>query len=106
MSQAPGLDRARVDELVRGNAELEKQASLVQQREQAEQDRFEMESRLQSILDHAPSVIYLKGLDGKYLLVNQQFLTIFNRTLDQVIGKDDFALFSKESAEAFQKNDQ
>ncbi len=78
----------------------------IQQREQAEQDRFEMENRLQSILDHAPSVIYLKDLEGRYLLVNQQFLIIFNRTLDQVIGNDDFALFSKESAEAFQKNDQ
>ncbi len=78
----------------------------IQQREQAEQDRFEMESRLQSILDHAPSVIYLKDLEGRYLLVNKQFLSIFNRTLDQVIGKDDFALFSQESAQAFQKNDQ
>ena len=34
MAQAPDLDRARVEEMVRGNAELSKQAQLVQQHEQ------------------------------------------------------------------------
>lgn len=77
----------------------------IQQRERAENDRFEMENRLESILDHAPSVIYLKDLEGRYLLVNQQFLTNFNLSMECVIGRDDYALFSEMSAKAFREND-
>lgn len=51
-------------------------------------------------------MIYLKDLKGRYLLVNQQFLRIFNLMPEQVIGLDDFAIFSAESARAFQSNDQ
>jgi PAS domain S-box-containing protein len=76
------------------------------QREQAELDKGEIENRLQSILDYAPSVIYLKDLQGRYVLVNQQFLKIFNLEMEQVVGLDDFAIFSPEAAKVFQKNDQ
>ena len=31
------------------------------------------EQRLQSILDHSSTVIYLKNLDGRYILANRRF---------------------------------
>lgn len=60
---------------------------------------------LQSLLDHSPAVIAIKDTEGKYLLINHLFETLFNITQAQVIGKTDFDLFPKPTAEAFRCND-
>ncbi|OPX55462.1 PAS domain S-box-containing protein [Oceanospirillum multiglobuliferum] len=90
----------------------EEQAETIQllkeqmsERAKAESARIETEHRLQAILDHAPSVIYMKDLEGRYLLVNREFCRIFNLPLNEVIGKNDFDIFSEESARLFQAND-
>ena len=36
------------------------------------------QERLQSILDNATSLMYIKDLDGKYLLTNKQFKEALN----------------------------
>ncbi|MEO0933342.1 MAG: hypothetical protein AAFY21_06150 [Cyanobacteria bacterium J06641_2] len=38
-------------------------------------------------------------MEGRYLLVNKQYLTLFNLVESQVIGKTDYDLFSEELAE-------
>jgi PAS domain S-box-containing protein len=77
----------------------------ITERERAQRALRDSESRMQAILDNSPAVIYLKDLQGRYLLVNRQFETLFHVDRQQIRSKTDFDLFPKEAAEAFRAND-
>jgi two-component system sensor kinase FixL len=64
------------------------------------------EERLVSILKNSPTVIYLKDIQGRYMLINNQYETLFNLTNDEIKGKTDLEVFPKEIAETFMANDQ
>lgn len=53
----------------------------------AEEEKNEVQFRIQAILDNTPLIIYIKDLNGRYTLVNRQFKEVFKLTDDQVIGK-------------------
>ncbi len=74
-------------------------------RKRPEEALRESENQLQAILDNTTAVIYLKDLQGRYLLINQQYETLFDITREQIIGKTDYDLFPEEAAGAFQAND-
>ena len=63
------------------------------------------EMRLWSILDNTTAVIYLKDLEGKYLLVNKRWGELFDISPEEMVGKTDLDVFPKDMADAFQKND-
>jgi PAS domain S-box-containing protein len=65
----------------------------------------ENETRLQAVLDNAPSVIYLKNLDGKFILVNQAFAALLDVPKEQIIGRTGHELYSRDEADSFQAND-
>ncbi|MEX0712787.1 MAG: PAS domain S-box protein, partial [Pirellulales bacterium] len=75
-------------------------------RRQAEEALRDSQQRLQSILDNATSVIYVKSLDGRYLLVNRSFETLFHVRRGEVLGKTDYDVFAPRLADAFRANDQ
>ncbi len=60
---------------------------------------------LQAIMDHSPAIIYVKGIDGCYTFVSQEFQQVFQLTPEQVIGKTDFDIFPENSAKQFKEND-
>ena len=65
--------------------------------------KYEMElvqnqKRLQSVLDNATSFIYIKDLDGSYLVTNKQFKETFKVNDDKVIGKTAFNFLNPEQA--------
>ncbi|MEZ6057440.1 MAG: SpoIIE family protein phosphatase [Planctomycetaceae bacterium] len=60
----------------------------------------------QAILNNSPACIYIKGVDGRYEFINRQFEGLFHLSLAEIVGKDDFDVFSRDMAEAFRKNDQ
>lgn len=64
-----------------------------------------VERRLQAILDNTSTVVYVKDLEGRYLLINREFETLFGVTLSEVIGKNDYDLFPGEFADAFRAVD-
>lgn len=69
-------------------------------------ERKETEQRLQEIINRSPSIIFVKDVEGRYIKVNSQFEKLFGFTANDVIGKTDNELFSKEQAEEFRVNDQ
>jgi PAS domain S-box-containing protein len=75
------------------------------ERRRAEEALQANEARLQSILDNASAVIYLKDLEGRYLLINRQFEHLFHVTREEVAGKTDYDYFPREMADAFRAND-
>ncbi|MDY6900246.1 MAG: ATP-binding protein, partial [Cyanobacteriota bacterium] len=65
----------------------------------------ENEQQLRAILDNTASIIFVKDIEGRYLLVNKQYLTLFNLVESQVIGKTDYDLFYEELADKLRGND-
>lgn len=63
------------------------------------------EAQLQSILDNTTLVIYLKDLEGKYILVNKRFEDLFHLSQQEIIGKTDNEIFPKTMADKFRAND-
>ncbi len=59
------------------------------------------QERLQAVLDNATSFIYIKDLEGKYLVTNKQFKEAFNVTDDSVIGKTAFEFTTPAQAKRF-----
>jgi len=60
----------------------------------------------QAILDNIPYLAWLKDDVGRYMLVNQAFASQYNCLPDEIIGKTDFDLCSREKALEFQRNDE
>ncbi len=71
----------------------------------AEDALRESRRRLQAILDNAPSVIYVKDLEGRFQLVNRSFESVAGLPGEEVIGKTDHDVFPPEQADDFRRND-
>ncbi len=64
------------------------------------------QQQLQSILDNATSIIYMKNLSGHYLLANKLLESLLGVSSDEIKGKTDYDLFPKDVADACVGNDQ
>ncbi len=64
------------------------------------------EARLQAIMDHSPAIIFLKDLEGRYLLCNQAFADFCCRPATEIIGRVDEDLFTAADAAAVRHNDE
>lgn len=78
----------------------------LKQREEAEAAEKTSLALLHSVADNTPAIIYIKDIHGRYLLVNQQFLKVFNIIEAQVIGKTDAEIFDNRVVEGLNINEQ
>jgi PAS domain S-box-containing protein len=58
-----------------------------------------------NILKYTPDVVYVKDKEGKYILVNSRFEELFGVNNEEVRGRTDYEIVSKEIADQFRKND-
>jgi PAS domain S-box-containing protein len=77
----------------------------ITQRKQTEEALRESEKRLQRILDNSTALIYVKDLQGKYLLINSWYGILFNLNREEIKGKTDYDIFPKGIADVFREND-
>ena len=63
------------------------------------------ERKLHSILDNTSAVVYIKDINGRYLLVNRCFERLFGVTQFQVVGMTDHEIFPESLADVFREND-
>ncbi|MGC9527291.1 MAG: response regulator [Limnospira sp.] len=98
IAQAKERERA-AESLAELNRELEARVS-----ERTAQLR-DSEEKLQAILNFAPSIIYVKDLRGRHILVNRAFLKLFNCAPEDIIGKTNGEFYPPETADGFEKND-
>ena len=75
------------------------------ERRAAEEELREREARLQAFTAHSPSVMFLKGVDGRYRFVNQRFLERHSLRREQVLGRSDAELFPERQARALARED-
>lgn len=96
-------------DLRRAQTRIEKQNVLLDQenaeRIKAEHALQECDQRLQSIVDNAAAVIYVKDAHCRYTMINRKFELLFHVKRDFFIGKTDYDIFPKEAADAYRKND-
>jgi PAS domain S-box-containing protein len=62
-------------------------------------------SLLRSILTNTTAVIYVKDLEGRYLLINRRFEALFKVRLKWILGRSDYDLFPPDLADTFRAND-
>ncbi|MBF0567272.1 MAG: response regulator [Nitrospirae bacterium] len=63
------------------------------QRKRVDDAVHESWMRLQSIMDNAQAVIYLKDTEGRYLMVNRRFEELFHKTKEEITNKTDYEIF-------------
>ncbi|MBI5563181.1 MAG: PAS domain S-box protein [Deltaproteobacteria bacterium] len=63
------------------------------------------EERLRAIIDNSTAVIYLKGLDGRFLLVNRRFEELSGLAPGGALGKTDYDIFPDDDASMLRAND-
>ncbi len=95
--QEPGKD-----EIGSVNEQLKAASALLSSRTRALR---ESEARLQSILDNTSSVVFMKDLRGRFIMVNPQFEESFGIKRRALLGRDGHAVFPAEFADVFQAND-
>jgi PAS domain S-box-containing protein len=63
-------------------------------------------SEISSILKYTPAVVYMKDIQGRYLLVNSRYEELFDVRSEAVRGKTDTDFLPPEVAEQFRVNDE
>ncbi|NCT93319.1 MAG: PAS domain S-box protein [Chitinophagaceae bacterium] len=72
---------------------------------ESELKRRENQYRLEAILENTTSPIFIKNLDGRYLMVNRRFKELLGVTDEMVINKTDYEFSEKEAADQFKRTD-
>ena len=60
---------------------------------------------LQAVIDATPDAIFVKDLDGRYVLVNEAMARFLHKTPDAVVGRNDYELYPAETARRFIEDD-
>lgn len=61
---------------------------------------------LHAVVEETPDAIFVKDAAGRYLMFNEGAARLTNRPAEEVLGKDDTALFDAESARVVMERDQ
>jgi PAS domain S-box-containing protein len=77
----------------------------ITERKQAEEAVRSSQQLLQAIIDNATAVIYVKDLEGRYLLLNRRYEELFHVDRTQLAGKTDYDVFPVPVADAFRAFD-
>jgi PAS domain S-box-containing protein len=89
-------------DLNRVNLELQQE---ILERQNTQKALRKSEALLQAILDNSTAMIYIKDVDGKYLLTNRHFDNLFHMAKEQITGKTDGDIFPEDSWATFREND-
>ena len=76
-----------------------------QQLRAAEDEIKQQAGLIAALLDSIPDIIFLKDINGVYKGCNSEFAKHVGRSKDQVVGKTDYDLYTREEADAFREND-
>jgi PAS domain S-box-containing protein len=66
---------------------------------------LENKKLLQSIIDNTSNPIFIKEINGEYLLINKQYESLFHLSNQEIIGKTDHDFLPKEIADAYRNSD-
>jgi two-component system cell cycle sensor histidine kinase/response regulator CckA len=74
-------------------------------RKRAEQALLESHNLLNTVIEGTGDAVFVKDLQGRYRLINSAGARLLGRSVEDVVGKDDSALFSPETARQVMAHD-
>ena len=75
------------------------------ERRRAEEAARESHALVQSVIEGASDAVFVKDLEGRYLMINSAGAAAFGGIVDDVVGKNDGQLLPPETAAALQADD-
>ena len=78
----------------------------ITERKNAQEALRDSQAKIEAIIDNTPAVVYVKDLEGRYMLINRTYEMLFGVERRAVKGKTDFDIFDRDAAGAFRANDQ
>ncbi|PHS15420.1 MAG: hypothetical protein COA78_05005 [Blastopirellula sp.] len=96
------LVQQRTAELQATNQKLQTE---IADHKQADEELTAKNNLLTSVLESTTDAIFLKDIEGRYLVVNQATSRVFGVSSDEAIGKDDTQLFPADEAREIQDID-
>ena len=75
-------------------------------RKQDENAIVEMNTRLQTLIQAIPDIVYFKDTQGRNLIVNRSFERLANKEIEEIIGKTDEEIFPEELAKYCRESDE
>lgn len=78
----------------------------ITERKQVELERAKEAGLIISLLDSIPELVFYKDLNGVYLGCNLPFTIFVGKTKDEIVGKTDYDIFNKDTADFFRYHDQ
>lgn len=75
----------------------------ITERKQVQEKLRESEARFREILDNSPTMIFLKDTEGRYLLVNRQFESMFHLDQKTIVGKTEWRSFHHNRPQPFRR---
>ena len=78
----------------------------VTERKRAQQALQQSEQLLRGVIEGTTDAIFVKDLQGRYLMANQGTANIVGRPIDQIVGQDDSTLFDPDSTRRIREVDQ
>lgn len=80
-------------------------AIFVESRTRAKDALKDAETKLKTILNTIPDLVWLKDVNGVYLACNPRFESFIGKKEHEIVGKTDYDFFDKDLADFFRKND-
>lgn len=94
-----------LEEMVKQQSDSEICADISEKISAADCETEDFKSKLMSVINKSHAFIYLKGIDGRYLLVNERYEKYFNVSNKDIMGKLDHELHPQGVANHLSKND-
>jgi two-component system cell cycle sensor histidine kinase/response regulator CckA len=77
----------------------------ISERKRVERALLESHSLLRAVVEGTSDAVFVKDLDGRYLMINTAGARLLGKTVDEVVGQDDSTLFAPEAAKAVYEHD-
>ncbi|HWQ09121.1 MAG TPA: PAS domain S-box protein, partial [Holophaga sp.] len=78
----------------------------ITERRRSEAELLRQQALIRGLLDSIPDIIFFKDQGGVYLGCNPAFAGFVGRTRDEIVGRTDYDLFARDTAEFFREQDQ
>jgi len=78
----------------------------IAERKRAERAMQESYALLRAVIEGIPRAVYVKDLQGRYLMINSAGARMIDKEPQEVLGRDDTTLFEPETAQRFMEEDQ